>query len=99
MNVEDIAQMTKLEERAEKAEADRNGYKNQIKAVDNILETYEANGPLPHDRVLGLIQRFETRIEELEELARKRSDTIVKLLQRAKELEAALELRRNYVKI
>ena len=52
MSLEDIAQMTKLEERAEKAEAEA---------------------------------------KSLHELARKRSDTIVKLLQRVKDFEAERE--------
>lgn len=48
------------------AEDERDGYKNQIKAVDNILATYEVDGPLLHDRVFKLIGRFEAEIERLQ---------------------------------
>ena len=48
------------------AEDERDGYKNQIKAADNILATYGVDGPLLHDRVFKLIGRFEAEIERLQ---------------------------------
>lgn len=62
------AEMVKQRKRAEKAEAERDGYKNQIKAADNIIKTYGIDGPLPHDRVFTLIQHFEFEIEKLKEV-------------------------------
>jgi len=51
---------------AEIAEAERDGYKDQIKAADNILATYGVDGPLLYDRVFKLIGRFEAEIERLQ---------------------------------
>ena len=48
-----------------KAEAERDGYKAQIEAVDNILKTYGIDGPLSHDRVFKLIQQFEADKDKL----------------------------------
>jgi len=79
---------------AGKAEAERDGYRNQIKAVDNIIETYGVDGPLPHDRLFKLINRFEARIKELEEgLAR--AGTILEALNVSVKWELADEIKKE----
>lgn len=76
MGVSILEALKNAEMEVGRLKAQRDGYKKQIIAADNIIATYGIDGPLLHDRVFSLISRLEAQRDELLEACKRGIDFI-----------------------